>query len=222
MCNIKLILVLAFWTSLVSTLNAQETKKVTLKHELEYYTIKEVFNVLTSDPNIKHGTYASSLGHISEKGEYTNDKKTGIWEYRSGSKIVQKYDFNNNTFLLNKPSGLITKVWEINSDGSKAKEINIQPVFLGSDEKILTLFVKSARYPAAALERRKKGIVRISATITQDGKMIDEKIESNIGYGLDEEGLKVFRLIPDDWIPASVDGKPIATRIELKISFSLS
>ena len=135
--------------------------------------------------------------------------------------MVQKYDFSNSRLLLNSPSTYLKKVWEVDNNGNKVREIDLQPVFLGGDEKLSRILVSSIRYPVKAQVNGKQGLSLISATITKDGQMIDEKIESNLGFGLDEEALKAFKILPDTWIPANLNAQPVATRVELLLYFSL-
>lgn len=53
--------------------------------------------------------------------------------------------------------------------------------------------------------------------------MIDEEIASrDLGFGLEEEALRVYKLIPDDWIAAQVNGKATTARVTLSFMFRLS
>jgi protein TonB len=69
------------------------------------------------------------------------------------------------------------------------------------------------RYPTAARQAGIKGTLVVSATITKEGKMVNEKVVSGLGHGLDEEALRVARLIPDDWLPLKVHGVAVDARI---------
>ena len=62
----------------------------------------------------------------------------------------------------------------------------------------------------------------IEAELDKQGRLSEEKTVSTNGCGLDEEGMRVFKLLPPDWVPVLVDGKPVDVRIRFKISFGLS
>jgi periplasmic protein TonB len=66
-----------------------------------------------------------------------------------------------------------------------------------------------------------EGKVLISATITQDGKIIDEEILDGPGNGLREEALRVIQMIPDEWIPGKVNGKTADIRVVIPVTFKL-
>ncbi|HLT08064.1 MAG TPA: energy transducer TonB [Cyclobacteriaceae bacterium] len=92
------------------------------------------------------------------------------------------------------------------------------PVLLGGMSKYTYFLASNLRYPAKARENEIEGTV---ITITTDGYIIDEKVEGEAGFGLGDEALRVVQLLPDDWIPLAVDGKPVATRMFIPIRFIL-
>ena len=55
------------------------------------------------------------------------------------------------------------------------------------------------RYPSDARRNGIQGKVYVSAVITKTGEMIDEKVEEGLGYGMDEEALRIIKMIPDEY-----------------------
>lgn len=221
MQKIKLTLIFFFLTILIANVNGQETKKATATQKFKNYKTKEFFNVLVSNPEIKHGAYRNIIAENIAMGQYDHGKKVGVWQYISDGILVQKYDFTNQVFLLNTTRNMIRKVWTIDSAGNNIRETLAEPVFLGGNGTVSAIFAYNIKYPDAAVRRNIEGTAVISAIITKDGQMIDEKIESNLGFGLDEEALKAFKILPDTWIPANLNAQPVATRVELLLYFSL-
>lgn len=96
-----------------------------------------------------------------------------------------------------------------------------EPVLIGGSEFLNYHFMTLMRYPAEARRYGVDGTVWISATITKDGKMIDEKVEEGPDRGLREEALRVMQLIPDEWFPGNANGKPVDVRVSLPVKFKL-
>jgi len=197
----------------------QDTKKKTVKND--YPPCKETFYVLKSDQEIKQGEYKKTYGGLSVNGQFENNKKTGVWEYydRSGQ-LEQKIDFSTNKVISSKPMTWIKDYFI--KDGDTYKEVTPEetPVFLGGQSG-LTYYIWDIKYPADARRRGTEGKVLISATITQDGKIIDEEILDGPGNGLREEALRVIQMIPDEWISGKVNGKTVDIKIVIPVTFKL-
>jgi periplasmic protein TonB len=197
----------------------QDTKKKTVSND--YPRFKETFYVLKSDQETKHGEYKKTYGGLSIKGQYDNNKKTGVWEYydRSGE-LEQKIDFSANKVISAKPMTLITDYFIKVGDSYKEVTSQEAPVFQGGQSGII-YYIWNLRYPADARRMGTEGKVLISATITQDGKMIDEEILDGPGNGLKEEALRVIQMIPDEWIAGKVNDKTVDIKIVIPVTFKL-
>ena len=197
----------------------QDSKKKTISND--YPPFKETFYVLKSDQETKHGEYKKTYGGLSVKGQFENNKKVGVWEYydRKGQ-LEQKIDFSVNKIIFTKPMTLIKNYFVKDGDSFKEATPEETPIFQGGQSAII-YYIWNLRYPADARRMGTEGKVLISATITEDGKIIDEKIEDGPGYGLREEALRVIQMIPDEWIPGKIDGKNIDIKIIIPVSFKL-
>ena len=201
---------------------AQETKTVSEKRKNEYYTISEKYTVLKADPEIKHGPYSGSISFYSEKGQFEHGIKTGVWEAYNSGKLVQKYDFKTQTFLQDDVHKMIATVQQLDQQGQVVEELGSLGVYLGGDTKIGSILVRSVRYPAEAQQNNIQGWVIIEAKIDKQGHLSEQKAVSKNGYGLEEEGLRVFKMLPPDWLPVLVEGKPVDVRVQIKMAFRLS
>jgi periplasmic protein TonB len=198
----------------------QQTKKITYKSESPPYN--ETYYVFKDNPEIKHGDYKKTYRNFSAHGLFDNGKKVGVWEFTgSDGKIEQRIDFTSNKVTNLKPGYLSEGYWI--KDGDTYKEVmpDEPPIFIGGNSWFYYYLWTLLRYPADARRNGIEGKVYISATITKEGKMIDEKVEKGPGYGLNEEALRVFQQIPDDWIPAKVNGETVDIRIMIPVTFKL-
>ena len=73
-------------------------------------------------------------------------------------------------------------------------------------------------YPDAAQENEIEGEVILKLTISASGEIIDIKIEKSLGYGCDEEAI---RLIEEGsgWVPGNKDGYTIESTTTVHVNF---
>ena len=76
------------------------------------------------------------------------------------------------------------------------------------------------RYPREAQENMVEGVSFLSFEVDKNGQAVNPEIHHSIGYGCDEEMLKVFRKTKDQWITAIKDGQPLHTRFVVPFVFS--
>lgn len=222
MLHVKSVFLVLALSVLTIAVHAQETKKISRKVKFNLYILKETFEVLTSDPEVKHGNYSASFAGYSEKGHYDHGKKTGIWECYDRSKLAHKYDFNTSLFSEDTPPKMIVKIWQLDELGAVIKELPIRNIYLGGDAKMISVLVQSIRYPAPAVQNRTQGKVHVTATLSKEGIVSGEKAETNFGDGLEEEAIRVFKLLPPDWVPVIENGQPVPVKIEYTVNFILS
>lgn len=201
---------------------AQETKNISVKRKNGYFTIIEHYRVLSAAPEIKQGPYSARISLYSEQGQFEQGNKIGIWASYYNDELVQQYDFSSHTFLPKDVSGMITSVLQLGEHGYAIKDLGSRGVFLGGDAKMGAILLSSARYPADAMKNHIQGWVTIEAKLDKEGKLTEEKAISHNGYGLEEEGLRVFKLFPADWLPVWVEGKPVDVLIQVRLGFELS
>lgn len=201
---------------------SQNLNKVKRTINRDCYTIKESYTTLQSQPETRHGDYFSSLSAYEEEGQYTKGQRSGVWINTSRGRIVQKYDFDNHKELEGDKSQLLDRITIIDPSNGTSKNLPIQNIYLGGDTKMKQVLVSCVRYPAEAQQKNITGKVRIRFLISADGKVTNEVALTNLGGGLEAEALRVFRLMPQDWLPVYVDGKAVDTEVEILFGFKLS
>ena len=92
------------------------------------------------------------------------------------------------------------------------------PAFAGGQEALLRYLRNHLRYPSAALAAGVGGRVFMSFVVGSDGKISEVTILKGLGYGLDEEALRVVRQMPA-WTPGYQSQHPVPVRFTLPITF---
>ena len=96
------------------------------------------------------------------------------------------------------------------------------PVFPLSTPNIVapkSVLTVDAAYTDAARRAHVSGTVVAEVTIGRDGRAASGNLVKSLGYGLDEQVLRVLTL----WrfTPARLDDKPVAVRVSLEMSFNV-
>ncbi len=76
------------------------------------------------------------------------------------------------------------------------------------------------RYPRDAIENDIQGKVGVNFIIDENGKVAEAKIINKLGYGCDEEVLRVIGLMKD-WKPGKMGGKAVRVSFKQAIDFKL-
>lgn len=95
------------------------------------------------------------------------------------------------------------------------------PEFPGGISSMYQFLGSNLRYPLEAVENRIEGKVFVSFIVNDHGYIRDVKILKGLGYGTDEESVRVVLSMPK-WKPARQNGKNVAVRYNLPLSFVLN
>ena len=95
-----------------------------------------------------------------------------------------------------------------------------QPQFPGGREAMYKFLGENIKYPEAAKRAKVQGKVFLSFVVTKEGEIKDITILKGIGFGADEEALRVVSMMPR-WKPGMQSGKPLHVRYNLPIAFEL-
>lgn len=93
-----------------------------------------------------------------------------------------------------------------------------QPQFRGGADSLDSFLRNTINYPLQARLNNVQGRVYIGFTVEANGKVTDIRLLSGINEELDQEAIRVANLFPE-WIPGTVDGKPVKTHYVLPIDF---
>ena len=105
-------------------------------------------------------------------------------------------------------------------DGEIFMVVEQQPEFEGGMQALMAHLGENIRYPMAAQKANATGRVFVSFVVTKKGDIADVTILKGIGFGCDEEAIRVVSRMPN-WKPGSQSGIPVNVRYNLPINFQL-
>jgi len=94
------------------------------------------------------------------------------------------------------------------------------PVFPGGHSAFIKFLSRNLKYPGSAVEKGIEGKVLISFIIEKNGRLSNIKILRGIGYGCDEEAIRVLEKSPE-WRPGIQNKQKVRVAYTLPINFSL-
>ncbi|RRB04047.1 energy transducer TonB [Larkinella rosea] len=94
------------------------------------------------------------------------------------------------------------------------------PEFPGGMAALGQFLGKNIRYPPAASRANVSGRVYVSFVVNTDGSIQDATVLKGLGFGTDEEALRVVRSMPK-WRPGKQSGRPVRVKYNLPINFQL-
>ncbi|WP_176132794.1 energy transducer TonB [Hymenobacter sp. CRA2] len=95
------------------------------------------------------------------------------------------------------------------------------PEFAGGQEALAKYLQKNMHYPARALREGVEGKVFVAFTVNSTGEIVDVEVVKGLGYGTDEEALRVIRQMPR-WQAGQQNGRAVSVRYTLPITFKYS
>lgn len=99
-------------------------------------------------------------------------------------------------------------------------DIAVMPQFGDSDEDLMRYLSVNTKYPPLALDNNISGKVYVQFVVDKDGSVTGVKVLKSMGFGLDEEAMRVIKSMPK-WRPGKQDGHPVAVLYQLPIQFRL-
>lgn len=91
--------------------------------------------------------------------------------------------------------------------------------FPGGETNMFNFIGRNIEFPRAAINARVSGRVFVSFIVEKDGSLTDRRIMRGIGYGCDEEVLRIISLMPK-WIPALLNNKPVRYLYRMPVKFN--
>lgn len=96
----------------------------------------------------------------------------------------------------------------------------IMPVFNNGAGEIGAYLSKEINYPQRAIVANVSGKVLVGFDVASDGSIVNIKVLKGIGFGCDEEAVRVVSSMPR-WKPGMQNGKAVPVRMTLPIRFEI-
>ncbi len=203
-----------------SILLAQKTKMI------KNASGKEKYEVLASDMKTKHGKFLVYGGgsDIALKGFYKNNLKDSSWtSYDYRGNIAAELRFSKDSLVyfksVSKDNNLSAK--PIIEQGQIDSVLTRSPYYLYGDGYLLSFLSENIRYPAEAKDNGEMGTVFVSFIVDKSGNARDFTVKQPLGYGLDEEAIRVLKLLPQLWIPGAIKESNVDAEVLFPIRFVL-
>lgn len=99
--------------------------------------------------------------------------------------------------------------------------VDQMPQFPGGEREMMRFIKNNLRYPLAAQENNIQGTVILNFVVNREGKIINLKVLKGIGFGCDEESIKVMEKMPL-WSPGKQGGQTVLVSFTMPIRFVLN
>jgi TonB family protein len=129
-------------------------------------------------------------------------------------------DLDLSNALVISPA-LVDEVKQAQIDSSVVfTAVQQQAQYPGGMQALFKYLQENLKYPVAAQKANITGKVYLQFTVNKDGSSSDLQVLKSLGYGCDEEAIRV--LSSTKWIPGKQDGKPVRSRFTIPINFQLN
>jgi len=135
---------------------------------------------------------------------------------------AQTIDFPNNP----KKSDILTLDVEMEDVTTMCYEVVVvsyhkeEAKFKGGQRSINQFVKDNVIYPEQALKEKVYGDVAVNVTINEDGTIINSRVVNGKGCGLDEEAIRLIKLMPP-LKPGEINGKKTIMNKTIVIHFEL-
>ena len=98
------------------------------------------------------------------------------------------------------------------------KVADVMPSFPGGESALYRFLSKQIRYPTLATQHKVEGKVYVKFVIQPDGSIGETEVLRGIGYGCDEEAIRVIKMMPN-WNPGEMSGQKVPVFSSLAVNF---
>jgi periplasmic protein TonB len=99
--------------------------------------------------------------------------------------------------------------------------VDQMPQFPGGEREMLRFIKNNLRYPLSAQENNVQGTVILNFVVDREGKIVNIKVVKAIGFGCDEEAVRVMEKMPN-WTPGKQRGQPVLVSFTMPFRFVLN
>ena len=150
-----------------------------------------------------------------------DDKNVGSSEnVRISITLNQKGEVETPWQLVFGLSEKIEKSEYEKGEGQVYTIVDQMPEYPGGTDALLKFITSNIKYPAIAKQNGIEGKVLVQFIIDEKGNVVNLKVIKGIGYGCDEEAVRVCKMMPR-WIPGKLKGKPVAVKMVMPFLFKL-
>ncbi len=114
------------------------------------------------------------------------------------------------------------KIEELSEKVSKGPLViaSQKPTFPGGEGDLTSYLNSRIKYPEPAKDYHVEGTVYVQFVVQPDGRLTHHKVLKGLGYGCDEEALRITRTMPN-WYPGEQNGEKVPVLFTLPVNFEL-
>lgn len=177
--------------------------------------IKHIVNRSTGD-TVKSGSYEVIKNQLFFYQKEKN-KATILRLYTQNAKGLLSVQTGVSTFVAPPNPAPVAPMASYDNTGNPEK-VDIPAEFPGGINKARLFLANNITYPDEAVENEVNGTVQVKFTVEKDGSISNIVILKKLGYGCDEEVIRVLKRMPK-WTPAKLDGKFVRSYYTMPVSF---
>lgn len=187
-----------------------------------YNAYNELKSTYTYRNGHLHGKYTEDRGVLTEKGEYYFGTIVGNVNFYRGDKLRVTDTVVNNITVDSSYYQLTKYPYNDFKRSSKFKpELHyLRATFFGGWMKEAEHIGAYINYPKNAKENKVKGNVLLEITVNSFGETSDINLIQGIGYGCDEEAIRLIQQMPL-FEPALYRGIPVESTLTRLVEFPL-
>lgn len=208
----KITLITIIICLIITVADAQTAYRKKVYHKVTKHLVEE-FDTQDSTTLTKIGYYArynSATGKMTKQGSFKENARAGVWSfYDDSSKINFRYNYSTGMVMFSRPDTLAKYfLRQAGVDTNYYADLAQVPLFIGGPVEYKDFIQANLRYPSVAKEFDVRGTVIASFVIGSNGfpEKESRKIIKGLGYGCDEEVLRIINLMPR-WSPARKSGE---------------
>ncbi len=148
---------------------------------------------------------------VAVPGTQTHDGPAIEGDFQAGGPVEK-----TGSILIPDPPALPEKV-----EDKTLTHSEVMPEFDGGMNKMYKWLGRNLKYPETAVNAGTQGRVVLTFVVEKNGKISDVKVLKGIGFGCDEEAIRVVKAMPA-WKPGLQNGKPVRVKYTLPLFFSLT
>ena len=187
------------------------------------YFYEEIYTVDKSSKK-KQGDYlklSKYSGDTLVKGQYEQDKQVGIWSLKGAdnSKYIS-YDYNEEKLIEIIDVNFKEASIQVKKEGIlKMTDVDHPAVYIGFKNEIKRTMIAVLKPPPSVFAQAKPGVVMVSFDINTEGEIESYKVETSYDNNLNKALEKAFENIKKGWLPASIGGTSVVSKMHMMFNF---
>ena len=110
---------------------------------------------------------------------------------------------------------------EDSQDDNIYETVSDLPEFLGNGLRLEEFLNKNLQYPWTASVQNIEGVVFLEFVVETDGSISNIVVISGLGFGCDEEAVRLIKLTDGMWEPGSDNGQAVRVLMTVPVRFNL-